>query len=81
MKVIRDGIVITRKDHNCHGCGQVIPKGMPTYSYTNVQDGIYTLYMCTECRGYCKLRGCDSCYTTEDAHSGYIRECKKELCK
>jgi flavoprotein len=74
MDVIRDGIIKTRKDHKCHGCEEIIPKGTKTYSQTNVDDTIYTLYVCNSCREYCG--NCHECYETENAYEGYIRECK-----
>jgi hypothetical protein len=79
VSVLRDGIVITRKEHRCHGCTEVILKGTPTYSQTNIYDGIYTLYMCNDCKDYCKLQGCNDCYIYEDAYSGYIKECRREI--
>ena len=75
---LRDGIVKTRKEHKCHGCLEKIPKGTNTYSQTIVDDDIYTIYMCDDCKDYCKNKKCTDCYTLEQAYEGYIKECKKE---
>lgn len=79
MDILKDGIVITRKDHKCHGCLSTIPKGTPTYSQTNVSDGIFTLYMCNECIDFCKSHKCNECPQMEEAFEGYVKECKREM--
>lgn len=78
MDILKDGIVKTRKDHRCHGCNQIIPKGTSVYSQTNVDDGIYTLYTCDKCRNWCKERKCENCIDSEIADERYIRECMKD---
>jgi len=78
MDILKDGIVKTRKEHRCHGCNQMIPIGTSVYSQTNVCDGIYTLYMCDNCRNWCKERKCQSCIESESAGEGYIRDCMQD---
>ncbi len=79
MNIIKDGMIKTRKEHKCHGCLEVIPKGTVIYSQTNVYDGkIYTLYMCSHCNDYCKLKNCKECYELEDAFAGFIKECMRQ---
>ena len=74
--LLRDGIVKTRKEHICHGCLKKIPKGSDVYSQTGVDDGIYTIYMCNECRDYCG--NCIECLEMEEAFEGYVKECRME---
>ena len=72
--VIRDGRLKTRKDHECHGCRETIPKGTECYSQTCVDDGIYTIYVCDACKEYCG--DCQECFEMEEAYEGYVKECK-----
>ncbi len=79
MDILRDGIVKTRKDHICHGCNEMIPKGTSVYRQTNVDGEIYTLYICDKCREWCKKRDCQSCLNGDrDAGEGYIRDCMQD---
>lgn len=79
MGIIRDGEVKTRKEHKCHGCGEIIPTGSQVTYQTNTYDGnIYTLYMCNDCNGYCHAMGCRECFDMDEAYKGYIRECKQQ---
>jgi hypothetical protein len=73
---LRDGIVKTRKEHICHGCKKVIPKGSEVYSQTGIDDGIYTIYMCNDCMSYCGE--CIECYEMEEAFEGFVAECRAE---
>lgn len=76
---LRSGMVKTRKEHKCHGCGEVIPIGTTIRSQTNVFDGeVYTLYMCDKCLNWCKGKNCKSCIESEDAGPGYIKECMRQ---
>lgn len=75
MDILKDGYVKTRKDHKCHGCLKVIPKGSKVYSQTNVSDGIYTLYICDDCINFCSSRKCSECIQMEEAFEGYVSEC------
>jgi hypothetical protein len=77
MDVLRSGIVKTRKDHRCHGCLALIPKGTKVYSQTSVDDDIYTLYVCDECRKWCNERKCTECMQNEEAYPGHVRECRQ----
>ncbi len=53
--LIREKPVIkTRKNHLCHGCREIIPKGSRAFSLTNVDGDIYTLYFCTPCYEFLK---------------------------
>lgn len=77
MGLIRDGVIKTRKDHRCHGCGEVILKGAEVYSQTTTYDGrISTLYMCEKCENHCESRNCNECMIYEEAGPGYIKECR-----
>lgn len=75
MGLIRDGEVKTRKEHKCHGCLKLIPKGTVVYSQTGT-DGksIYTIYTCDDCRNYCD--DCQECQEMEEAYEGYVKECR-----
>lgn len=74
MRILRDGRVKTRKDHICHGCCKKIPKGSKVHHQTTVDDRVYEIYMCNECKNYCG--NCTECYESEAAFEGYIAECK-----
>lgn len=79
MYILKDGIVKTRKEHKCHGCGQIIPKGSSVYSQTNTYDRIYTLYECNECQEYCESHKCNECKQNEEAYPGYVKECRRYI--
>lgn len=75
--LLRNKIVKTRKEHNCHGCLEIIPRG----TLVNIQVGvdsnrIYTIYMCDKCQNWCK--GCRDCHDMESAYEEYIKECIRE---
>ena len=77
--VIRSGNIKTRKDHKCHGCKEVIPKGTTTYSEIQAYEGkIETLYECNKCVEWCIKKDCMDCLISENAYEGYIKECMKE---
>lgn len=79
MVILRDGTVKTRKEHKCHGCCEIIPIGTYTYSQTAVNEGVaYTLYVCDDCRSYCKIRKCIGYFGGEVAYSGFVKDCEKE---
>ena len=78
-KLLRDGVVNTRKDHACHGCSELIQTGTQVYTQTIIDDGrIYTIYMCEKCRHWCNSNKCNDCIASEDAFQGYIGECMRE---
>jgi hypothetical protein len=77
ISVIRDGMVKTRKEHECHGCLETIPKGTKVYNQTVVGDYIDTLYFCGDCINWCKDRKCRDCIEGEIAFEGYIQECRR----
>lgn len=75
--ILRDGKVKTRKNHKCHGCLELIPKGTEIYSQTFRYEGkLYTIYECKTCQDWCK--GCRDCYDSEDAFEGFKKECMRE---
>lgn len=75
--LLRSGTVKTRKEHNCHGCLEIIPKGTYLYYQTGIGNNkIYTIYTCDRCLKWCK--GCRDCYEMESAYEGYIMEFMKE---
>ena len=77
--LLKDGIVITRKVHKCHGCMEEIPKGTPTYHQSVADEGtVFDIYMCQSCRDWCKQKNCKECYELESEYAGYIKECKAE---
>ena len=88
--VLKDGLVKTRKKHTCHGCLEPIPVGTTVYHQTCVEDGIYDIYMCDDCRNWCGemeqkdywtgkvTKGCRQCPEMELASEGYIRECRAD---
>ena len=42
--------VITRKDHQCWGCGNLYPKGTEMEANTSTDCGkIFTVYFCDKC--------------------------------
>ena len=78
-ELVRDGNVKTKKDHKCHGCLSVIYKNTEVYRQVVAGEGtVETLYMCDDCKDYCKNKNCNDCYMSEGAHEGYIKECMKE---
>jgi hypothetical protein len=79
VDILRDGIVKTRKDHKCHGCLCIIPKGSEVYSQTNTSDSIFTLYMCDDCINFCKKHKCNECMQMEEAYVGYVKECNRAI--
>ena len=78
MNVIREGIIKTRKEHRCHGCLEIIPKGTDVYSQTNVFDGIVTIYMCDKCLTWCDKKLVPTSLVLALAYEGYIQECIRE---
>ncbi len=77
--LLKDGIVITRKVHKCHGCLEEIPKGTPTYNQSVADEGtVFNIYMCPNCLDWCRQKGCRDCINMESAHEGYIKECKAD---
>lgn len=52
-KRIKQHDVVTRKDHQCQACGEVIPAGTKTEKTVNTEDGrISSHYWCWICRAY-----------------------------
>ena len=48
-----ENIKKTRKNHLCHGCREIIPKGSPAVASTNKDGGdFYTLYYCIPCHEF-----------------------------
>jgi hypothetical protein len=77
--ILRSGVAKTRKDHRCHGCMNMAHAGTYVYFETYTYDGeINTIYMCDECKDYCKNHKCNDCMVMETATEGYIHECKIE---
>ncbi len=43
----------TRKNHLCHGCREIIPKGSSAVASTNKDAGdLFTLYFCIPCHEF-----------------------------
>lgn len=50
IEVLNDKKVVTRKPHECIGCGEIFPKGTRMNLQTSVQDcGICSVYTCLDC--------------------------------
>lgn len=74
--LLRDGKFKTRKDHKCHGCREIIPKGTEVYSQAVADEGtVSTFYVCDECRDWCKNKKCRDCFELENAYEGHVKEC------
>lgn len=53
MTVIKQKMVLTRKEHFCHGCARKLPKGTKMEVITSAESGsIYSDYWCEVCTAY-----------------------------
>ena len=66
MSVLTGKVVITRKPHDCWGCGRTIPAGTKMGVSTNVGGGrIYSCYWCPVCEEYMSVFAMWECFEGE----------------